>query len=311
MATTAQRLTALETFRDDQQRPWNKATSDRIGALEARLAKLEGASTPTPPVPVEKVARLTSADSKTTFLAKTNDLTIDVIELAAGTYTWQSTNITADRASRPLTIRPVAGATCNFVGPANIDGTIFPMTGAKYVTFDGTPGAIVFRDFAISQAGVFQPSGTQHCTFRALTFQNLRRDTAYSDQPYKTYCFYIYGQKNDDLLIDGCWFKAPALRRDISCLQVASSGTHGSITIQNVREMTGYHYALSVDVPVSNLVLKDWVMTDTGRTAALASIRIFPVIVNGSYSGIKATGCDKLKSESRGVFVNAGGNVGI
>ena len=52
MATTAQRLTALETFRDDQQRPWNKATSDRIGALEARLAKLEGASTPTPPTPV-------------------------------------------------------------------------------------------------------------------------------------------------------------------------------------------------------------------------------------------------------------------
>lgn len=48
MATIAQKVTALEDFRDSQQRPWNKQTSDRIAELSRRIAALE-AQTPVEP----------------------------------------------------------------------------------------------------------------------------------------------------------------------------------------------------------------------------------------------------------------------
>jgi hypothetical protein len=265
--------------------------------------------------PSGTVSRLTSSDTKAAFLAQTTNMAIDVIELAGGTYTWQDVQINVDRTARPLTIRPVAGATVNFVGPATSSGQIFGLgssTLTKYITFDGSPGAMVFKDFALASSGVFEPMGTDHCTFKYLTFQNLSRDRAWAPQPYHSWCFYISGAGsggNDHLLIDHCTFKAPAYNRDISCMQVASSGTHGAITITNVLEMTGYDYGFYAEQPTSSLILDMWTMNNVGNLGT--SIRFTAANINGSYSNIHATNSDKLLNQSTGTITNGGGNSGI
>lgn len=270
------------------------------------------------------VLTLTAADSVAEFEAATENMGIDTIELASGNYTWQSVSINVDRSARPLTIRPALGATVNFVGPATSTGIIFllgQVNRTKYVTFDGRAGgggasAMFFKDMAIPQAGVFEPRGTDYCTFKYLTFQNISRDTGYSDQPYKTWCFYISAAgsgSNDHLLIDHCSFKAPASYRDVSAIQVASSGSHGNISITNVVEMQDYHYAFAADlVSISNLVLDTWTMDDCGRTTNNSSIRILSgSSVNGTYSNIVATSSEPFVNAGSGTMTNGGGNSGI
>lgn len=270
------------------------------------------------------VTTLSSSNTKAQFTAACANMSIDVIELTSGTYTWQDVHIDVDRTARPLTIRPALGATCNFVGPATTTGIILSfghVTMAKYITLDGRPGGtgtgsgLIFKDLELAQSGVIEVRGSDHLTFQYLTFQNLARDYAVSGTgEHKSYCFYISGAgagNNDNLVLDNCWFKAPAVYRDISCLQIASSGSHGTVVMSNVKEMTNYHYSLSVDVPVSSLTLENWVMTDCGRTASASSIRIFPVTVNGSYTNIDATLSEPLRDDGTGTFTDGGGNSGI
>ena len=263
------------------------------------------------------VARLTSADSEATFLSKTLDMTIDVIELAAGDYDWQDVHIDVDRTSRPLAIQTAVGAEVNFVGPATTTGSIFYLgnsTMTKWVTFDGSLGAMVFKDFALAQSGVIEPRGTDHCTFKGLTFQNLSRDGAYATHPYQSWCFYISGAGsggNDHLLIDQCRFAAPAVARDISAIQVASSGSHGAITITNVLEMTNYDYGFYAEQPTSALTLNNWTMDNTGNSPTPASIRFTAAAISGSYSNITATSSDPLLDDSTGTMVDGGGNTGL
>lgn len=270
------------------------------------------------------VATISPSASKSQLLTAIANLSYDVIEVTSGTTTWQDVQINVDRTANPLTIRPALGATVTCVGPATSSGQIFgygQTVMTRHITFDGRPGGTgtgsgwIFDGIALAQSGIFEPRGATDCTWKYLTFQNLARDYAVSGTAaYKSYCFYISaaGAGNcDNLVIDNCWFKAPAVYRDISCLQIASTGSHGTISITNVREMTNYHYGLSVDVPVSNLVLANWVMTDTGRTSSASSIRFFPVSVNGSYTNIDATLSEPLRDDSTGTMTDGGGNSGI
>lgn len=247
-----------------------------------------------------KVVALSASSTQAAFLAAVADMTVDEIRLASGSYTWQAVDISMDRTARPLTIRPALGATVNFVGPATTDGSIFDLGGtgyAKWITFDGrdpngTPG-MIFRDFALASSGVFQPWGTDHCSFKYLTFQNLARDPRFAPHPYNAWCFYIagpYGRGNTNLLIDHCWFKAPAVSRDIGCMQVASSGSHGLITVTNVLELTNYNFAFYAEQPCQ-LALDTWTMVNSGNPGPNKSIDLIgAVAISGSITNIAGTG---------------------
>lgn len=269
--------------------------------------------------PVGDILTLTAADSVATAEAATQDFDYDVIELSAvdGNFDWQNWNIDVDRTARPLTIRPVPGHAIVFDGDPTTTGIILNVGDnsiTKYLTVTGAGGSWTFQDSLLAQSGVIEVRGSDFCTFSFLTFQNIGRDLGVPGTgEHKSYMFYISGDttSNDNLVLDNCRFKAPAVYRDVSCLQVASTGSHGHITISNVLEMTDYHYALSVDVPVSNLELVNWVMDDCGRTAAAASIRFFPVSINGSYTNIDATASEPLRDDSTGTMTDGGGNSGI
>lgn len=276
-------------------------------------------------LPVGDVVTLSPSDSESDLETAANNLNYGIIELSDGDYDWQHVDISVDRSTGPLTIRPALGAENHFIGPLTTSGILF-MVGdssmAKFITFDGRPGSIgstsamFFEDFELAQSGVFEPRGSDYCTFKYLTFQNIARDLGVPGQAaHKSWGFYISGAgsgNNDHLTIDHCWFKAPAENRGISAIQVASSGSHGNITITKIMEMTAYHYSFFADADVANLFLDDWLMDDCGRVSNASSIRIFSgTDVDGSYGYIRATNSEPLVNAGTGIFTSHGGNSGI
>lgn len=280
--------------------------------------------TPTPtniPTPnLQKTVTLSPSNTAAQFRAAVADLSVDVIELTTGTYNWQNVQIDVDRTSRPLTIRPASGATATFVGPATTSGSIFVFGNnatAKYITMDGIkPDGFVFRGFAIVASGVFGVNGSDHVTFRNMTFQNLTRDPKFGNpsEPYKSWLFYIYspvGRLNDHLVIDHITGLPPAVSRDISGIQISSTSVmQGTITLTNIN-LTNYDYAFYSEVPTTNLILDTWTITNCGNHSTPASVSFTPVNINGTYKNLHATLSDPLRNNSTGAMINGGGNSGL
>jgi hypothetical protein len=171
---------------------------------------------------------------------------------------------------------------------------------------------MVFRDFAVGQAGVFQPEGTDYCTWKYLTFTNLSRGYN-SDQPYKSWCFYNAVSLNDHQSIDHCTFAAPAVSRDMSAIQWDSSGSAGVVAVTNCA-FTNYHYVIYNSRPTSDITLDSLTLSNCGRSSTPASIRFVGAVAQaGRYSNITATNSDPYLDEHTGggTIANAGGNSGI
>lgn len=274
--------------------------------------------------PTNPVVAVPPSITQSEFLTACANMSYGTIELRDGTYPWENVDISVDRTANPLTIRAAAGAAAiDFVGPATTSGIIFLLgqtSMARYIAFDGRPGGVgssvwTFKDIELAQSGVIEPRGSSHCSFSYLKFSGLSRNSAGGNAAYKSYGFYISAGgsgSNDELVLDHIQFLAPASSKEVSAMQVASSGSHGHIKMSNI-SIADYFYGLAVDVPVANLELTDWTMTGVGseNPITLASIRFFAANINGSYTNIVATGSEGLLDSSTGTMTDGGGNSGI
>lgn len=241
------------------------------------------------------------------------DNTVDVIELAAGTYSWDGVQINVDRTSRPLMIRPASGATVTFVGSGSASGGVFFFgysSPTKWITMDG----FTFDGITLGQAGVFEIRSSDHLTLKNMTFKNLKRG-GNSDKPYKSWVAYVSMgsgiRNNDHLLLDNWTMLAPTVSRDVSAIQIASSSlTNGSIRITNM-SLVDYAYAFYGEVPTTDLVLDGWTLTNVGNHTTPASVRFTADPISGTYRNIHATGSDRVLNDSTGVMVDSGGNSGM
>lgn len=251
----------------------------------------------------EQITSLTSANSAANFLTAVADMTINVIELAAGNYNWQAVVVPTDRTARPLTIRPALGATLNFIGPASSNGIIFQIGDGthtpKWITFDGHDrlggGAWVFKDFLLAQSGVFEPRGSDHITLRNLTFQNLDRDAGFTTNPNQSWIMYASGAGtgfNDNLVVENCLLSAPATSKNISAFAIQSSGTFGTVTIRNITGMTNYDFGLYCERQIANIDVHDWTMVNVRDPAGPYSMRLASAAVSmaGAIYNITGTG---------------------
>jgi hypothetical protein len=257
---------------------------------------------------------MTPASDQNAFRANVADLSIDEIDLAGGIYTWQYVVITTDRTSRPLTIGCVAGATVDFVGPATSEGIIFQFGSSesaqgpapKAITVDGAGCTFRFRDFALASSGAIEVRGSDRLTFKNLIFSNLRRDPAHAPAPRHSWLFYISGGwtgTNDNLIIDHITALAPAVSRDISGIQLDSSGSNGNITV-TASSFTNYDYVFFDARPTTNLFVDGLTISNSGDPGGPSSIRI-----NGPFSiAGKVQNCTALMS-SRFLDDHTGGGV--
>lgn len=287
---------------------------------------------PVPVVPpVGNSATFTATDSQASFEAACDDLDLTHIYLSAangnfGTAAggWQDVNVDVDRTGFPLWVGPTPGHDIIWDGDATSTGIILNVgqsTLTKHITFSGQGGSWTFQDTLLAQSGVIEVRGGTNLTFEFLTFSNIGRDLGVPGTgEHKSWMFYISaaGSGNcDEIVVDNCRFKAPAAYRDVSGIQIDSSGSHGHITVSNVLEMTEYHYAFFCGRPVTNVELVNWVMTDCGRAATPASIRFADFgagyFMAGSYTNIDATLSDPFADahSGGGTITDGGGNSGI
>jgi hypothetical protein len=138
-----------------------------------------------------KVVTVGPSTSAATFRSLAANLSVGVIQMAAGTYHGYRAVDLPNRAGHPLTIRPVAGATVTF--DASRDGNYgdraFGFLGASYITFDGTPGRFVFQHYLIAQTGVFLLINASHITIKGVTFTNIAANARSNAQ--SSHLFYV------------------------------------------------------------------------------------------------------------------------
>lgn len=101
--------------------------------------------------PTTTVAQFKSAVANTAY---------DVVEMTAGTYPYRDVRLDYDRSSRPVTIRPAAGATVIFdgTGLGSLIGEVFTIgynSACRNVVFDGSTGLFKFQNYNIGQTGLF------------------------------------------------------------------------------------------------------------------------------------------------------------
>jgi hypothetical protein len=227
-------------------------------------------------------------------------MNIDTIELTAGTYhLGGSVYFDVNRTSRPLTIRPAAGAQVIFAGSgdATASGQFFfgLNTTASWITMKG----FIFDGYLLAQAGIFEVRQSSHVTLSNMVIRNVTRYTAYSDQPYKTWGAYI-SRSNSNFSADGWTLVGSG--RQWSGIQIDSGTTASSIHLTNMT-MSHLDYAFYEDVPTTDLVLDSWALTDCGQGGASISFHrsggVYRNIDGWSSSGIN------LNSST---MANGGGN---
>lgn len=107
------------------------------------------------------------------FLALMKDMTVDVIEMGAGTYHFAGQMmINIDRSSRPLTVRPATGATVIFKGDgsgADWGQFYFGRGGqAAYITMQG----FIFDGYTLAGTAVVWVGNAHHITLNNMTVRN-------------------------------------------------------------------------------------------------------------------------------------------
>jgi hypothetical protein len=132
-------------------------------------------STPEPPL---KVVRF-GPGSPAAFTALVHDLSIDVIEIEAGTYRNWHVNLDVDRI-RPLLVRPAPGAAVVWddAGGRSGDGLFYLGSRAltTNITFDpaGTGGTFTIQNYALGQQGLIDTFWVDSVTFNGFRTQGIR-----------------------------------------------------------------------------------------------------------------------------------------
>jgi hypothetical protein len=152
------------------------------------------------PPPTGKVVAF-NGGSASAFVTLCKDLTIDVIEMAGGTYPGWAAFLDVDRTSaHPLLIRPKAGAAVVWDGTGTTNTPPFRIgwsTKASYITFDpaGTGGSFTAQNYKLGKAGLIMGRYFDHLTFNGLIVRNV--EGGFGDgipgQQQHTHAVYIMG----------------------------------------------------------------------------------------------------------------------
>lgn len=267
---------------------------------------------PPPPPPTGTTLTVAPGASAATFLAMLQQ-NCDAIEFAGPFYPWEDVEIDVDRTTQPVVLRRAPGvAQVAFPGNGATSAGIFfiGLHGlTKHIAFDGlgpfTP--------ALAQAGCIELRSGDYIDFQNMIFNPSRDQARLNSAPFKSFGIYASGQGRnlDHITGDHLTFLRPKIARDVSGIQVASSSLRsGSIHFTNVT-MDGYCYGFYCEVPVDDLILDQWTVTDTGIAIpghTPSSINFQAFDIKGKFSNIHAVNSGPLRNLSTGPMVDGGGN---
>ncbi len=238
--------------------------------------------------------RLSPTATAAQFLAAIAEPSTDVLELAAGTYRPGIIYLNVDR-SRPLTIRPAAGATVVFAG-----GT----RPAFYMGLGGVAGRItlsniVFDGFAMGPDGIVWLGNCHDITLTGITVRNSVGTAGFS------WALYVStdggsGPRNvtaDNWTVDGGGRTLGGLA--IGHTPAAQGVTARHWTVRNAS------YAIYSATPATGVHIDDWTIDSSGLTTFDYLSVVFEQTA-GDIRNVRAT--NSGKPEILAPMVDAGGN---
>ena len=175
------------------------------------------------------------------------DMGIDSIVMAGGMYLgggsgWRAADM-PDRAARPLTICPEAGATVTFdaAGDGDYGDRAFGFQTAGHITLDGSPGLFQFQHYLLAQDGIFLMIGADNVTLRNMTFHHIAANSISTEQ--SSHLFYVSRDSHDILIEDivGTNLQAadePGSSFGVNALHVYTGGVGAAVANLTVRNMS-------------------------------------------------------------------------
>jgi hypothetical protein len=270
---------------------------------------------PTPvvtPAPTASVRRVDSTISPSAFSSLASDMSIDVIEMAAGSYhRWRDAYLNVDRTSRPLTIRPAPGATVTF--DAASDGSYgdaaFPIGGA-HITIDGSGGRFVFAHYLLAQDGLFRFVGGRFITVRGVTAHNIAGNTTSATEQAAHFAYVSRGSHDitfDDIALSALQASdEPGGVHGLNGLHVYTGGTGAAVYNVTATRWTvdRANWAAVIRNGTTGVKLDGWTVTNSGH--GVPAVMDFGSDNTGSAANIHTSG-SLTTPVTWGRIVNAGG----
>jgi len=258
-----------------------------------------------PPLPplTQRIVSFTPSQTSSVFLTLLADKSVDVIEMAAGTYHLPVIYIDIDR-TRPVVVRPAAGATVVLSG-ANIVGgagqfEIGDHGRAGNITMQG----LIFDGFILQQIGIIHIFNAHDITLNDMVVRNSQTNGT-TATPYQSWAIYITSTSTIiPTNITANHWTVDGSARGMSALQVYG-GSHITATGWSVAHAYFAVYSCSDRGPLTDFVLNGWTISDTSSSG---NASVYFKSSSGTYSNLHATGSGALANSGTPNLIDGGGN---
>jgi len=261
-----------------------------------------------PPLPlvINGVASFTTRDTKSTFLTLLADESVDVIEMATGTYHLPYMVINIDR-TRPVMVRPAANATVVLSGAGN---GFDPEFGFG---FGGTAGNITMQDlifdgFMLGQQGIIQAFNCHDISLNDMVVRNSRSNGIVP--PDSSWAIYITSTPT----VFSTNFTANRWTIEATARQMGALQVYGGSHVTAIGwVVSNAYYAVyasgSERGPLTDLILDDWTISNTGAPAwGTLNASVYMENASGRFSNMHATVSGVLANVGSPKLIDGGGS---
>ncbi len=253
-------------------------------------------ATPTPtPVPTPTPSRVIVVSTATGFQTALADNTVDVLQVAAGSYSWPAIYINTDR-TRPIVVT-ASGVTFN----GGSGGRFYFGLGGVASHMDFEFAGATFSGFSLGSTGIVWMGNVHDITFNGPTVQN----SSTTGDPINSWALYLSvdaGVSPQNVTAND--WTVRGINRTISALQVG----HPPSTMANITAkrwvVDSASYAIYAYGTVSGLTVDGWTVTNSQRAD-----RPYTVFFGSGVTGTDSNMHVQTGLESQGGMTAGSGNV--
>ena len=254
----------------------------------------------------QRVVAFRPSQSVATFLALLGNESIDVIELN-GTYHFPCINIDIDR-TRPVVVRPAEGATVVLSG-ANIGPRAQFEFGCHNVAGNITMQGLIFDGFILGQQGIIYALDCHDITLNDMVVCNSRADGT-TAKPYQAWAIYLSSTSiSHSTNFTANRWTVDGSAHGMSALQVYG-GSHITANGWSVTNTCLAVYASGIRGPLTDFILDNWTISDTGALGwgTVNGVSVYISNASGRVSNMHTAASGILVNMGNPKMTDGGGN---
>jgi hypothetical protein len=257
-------------------------------------------------MPSQRIVSFTTSDTSSTLLRLLADESVDVIEMAAGTYHLSYMLININR-TRPVVVRPAAGATVVLSGSAIGTDPQFEF-GEGGTAGNITMQGLIFDGFILGQSGIVQAKDAHDIALNDMVVRNSRANGT-SAQPIQAWALYLSSNATTHVTdFTANRWTVDGSGRQMGALQVYG-GSRVTATGWSVSNAYYAVYASNTRGPLTDLILDNWTISGSGAPAwGSSNVSVATENSSGRFSNMHATTSGVLLNVGSPKLTDGGGN---